>query len=817
MTAVEPKSEELPRGLTMKNAILGVLFLLVVVPAAHPQDASPSGAVWNQLLQPAMDPAHSAAVENVDIQRDRIRIRLVSGTIQFAQPANGMRFAAVFHGQGAVEVEPPNPIEVQQLMLFLKAPVLKLAFTDATFSFTDGLYEEIEKQVKWKSGGPAADDLYANRQQKREDQGLSAMPRMFQGVLSEDKKRTAYFLADLKIQGKDWVEFSDDALEPEEIRVGRWVDVGPVSIFDTWTSFPAGNVTPAKAWENPLAKDDFLVREYTINTEVTSGAELHATAKAALTPQLPGQRVLVFGLDSNLRVESVKDEQGRGITFFQARERGERYQSYGSYVAVVLNEPLAPGKETSLEFRYGGKRAIRKVGGGNFYCESSGWYPSVSNAFATRSSFNLTFHSPKHTALVATGDKVSDTEDGNGHLTSWKSQVPLSVAGFAYGDYKVYDDKAGDVNVTVYANREPDEVMQQVQLFFEMNPGAAAVGTLTPSAMAKTMGMEMSNTIRVFSNYFSPYPYKTLAVTSLPLAYSYGQGWPGLIYLWSASFLDSTQRHAIKLKDGPELTDFFRGHESSHQWWGHKVGWKSYHDQWLSEGFAEFSGNLYVQYRDGMKDYLLRWRQEKDLLKRKDINGHEVESLGPIWMGQRIHSSMTDPMSYQDLIYSKGGYLLHMLRMQLWDSKNPDPDHAFKAMMWDYCAMFDNKAASTEDFKAIVEKHMTRGMDLAGNHKMDWFFQQYVYGTGMPQYTLHVALTPTPDGKTSVTGTLERSGVAADWKDAIPMYIHAEGKVTRVGMISARSATEKLDFVLPMKVDKLTINDNEDLLADVKQ
>ena len=95
--------------------------------------------------------------------------------------------------------------------------------------------------------------------------------------------------------------------------------------------------------------------------------------------------------------------------------------------------------------------------------------------------------------------------------------------------------------------------------------------------------------------------------------------------------------------------------------------------------------------------------------------------------------------SYQDLIYSKGGYVLQMLRMQLMDPRDPDPDHLFKEMMQDYCKTFDNKAASTEDFKAIVEKHMTRGMDLDGNHKMDWFFNQYVYGMGEPQYSFHAS------------------------------------------------------------------------------
>jgi len=186
-------------------------------------------------------------------------------------------------------------------------------------------------------------------------------------------------------------------------------------------------------------------------------------------------------------------------------------------------------------------------------------------------------------------------------------------------------------------------------------------------------------------------------------------------------------------------------------------------------------------------------------------------------MGQRIASSETSESSYQNLIYSKGAYVLHMLHYQLMDPHNPDPDHLFKAMMQDYCKTFDNKAASTEDFKGIVEKHMTRGMDLEGNRKMDWFFNEYVYGTGMPQYSFHVTLTPTAGGKTSVTGSLERTGVPEPWKDVVPLYAHMGDKVVRLGTLGATHSTEPLKFVLDGKIDKLTINDYEDVLADVKQ
>jgi hypothetical protein len=794
-------------------------FTLSVSPVMHAQTAasSPAASVWSALSSPAMDATKSAHTENVQIVRDRIRVTLLDGAIQFTQPANGIVFGAAFHGTGRVQVDPPNAIEAQQLRLFTKQDKLDMPFTDATFSFTDGVFDEVAKQVKWQAAGSAGDDLYAKRQKDREDLGESAMPRLLQGILSVDHSRTAFFLADLKVAGKDWVEFRDDALEAEEIGVGRWVNVGPVKNHDVWMSFPAGGKTSAEAWKDPQAKEDFSIRAYHIDAAVTSGAELSATTRVEIVPRFAGQGVLIFDLDSNLRLDSIKDAKGNALTFYQSRENKDRFQSYGDYVAVVLAQPLKPDETQSLEFHYAGKRAIRKAGNGNYFCESSGWYPERPNSFSARADFDLTFRSPKNAVLVATGEKTGETVDGGTRISTWKSEIPLAVAGFAYGDYKVANDKAGDVAVDIYANREADDLMAQVQRVFESGAVQGAVGTLTPSAMAKTMGQEMANTIRLFSSYYGPYPYKHLSVTSLPITYSYGQGWPGLIYLWSASFLDATQRHEIGLPDGVQLTDFFRAHESSHQWWGHRVGWKSYHDQWLSEGFAEFSGNLYVQYRENMKEYTNRWKREKEFLRRKDIKNHSVESLGPIWMGQRIASSETDGRSYQDLIYSKGGYVLHMLRMQLWDGRSADPDHNFKDMMQDYCKTFDNKPASTEDFKAIVEKHMSRSMDADGNHKMDWFFNQYVYGMGEPQYSFHSTLEYTADGKTHFKIELTRTGVPDNWKDIIPLYARIGDKTVKMGNIIATHATETVDATVPAKIDRLSINEYEEILGNVKQ
>jgi hypothetical protein len=798
--------------------------------------ASPAAAIWTALSVGAMDPAKSAHVENVTITRDLVHITLVDGTIEFTRPANGVVFGAVFHGSGRLQVDPPNAVEMQQLYLFTKQPKVDLVFTDATFSFTDAFLDEVAKQVKWQNNGPASDDLYAKRQAEREDLGAGYLPRLFKSVLSPDRQRTAYFLADFKTKERGWVEVRGDAMQLEEIRVGRWADVGAVRILDFWMNFPAAGRDPHHAYDDPSARQDFLIPGYQISASVADNADLNATARATLRPRYSGERVLLFSLDSNLRLSSIKDAQGRDLEFFQSKERKDRYQSYGDYVAVVLKAPTEATREEVLEFQYGGKRVVFKVGSGNYFCKSFGWYHSMFNnelgvdAFAFRSDFDLTFRSPKKYSLVATGNKTSDTTDGKEQITTWKSEIPLAAAGFVYGDYKIVTDKVGDVEVQVYANRQPDDLLQSIQHHFddptrdlEAGPGGshitnqpmAAIGILTPAALGKTINVETANTLRLFQNYFGPYPYKQLVVTNI--IGSYGQGWPGLLYLSWVTFLDSTQRNAIGIRNQVGLTDFFRGHESSHQWWGHRVGWKSYHDQWLSEGFAEFSGKLYVEFRHDRKEFLAQFRRDKDLLRSRDIGGHQVDALGPIWLGQRIRSSETNPGSYQNLIYSKGGYVLQMLREQLADSRNPDPDHLFKDMMQDYCKTFDNKAASTEDFKSIVEKHMTRTMDIDGNHKMDWFFNQYVYGIGFPEYTFRVSAEPTPDGKTHLKGQITRTGVPENWKDVIPMYAHMGDKTIRLGAMSVSHSTEPLDVVVNAKIDRVSINENEDLLADVKQ
>ena len=153
-----------------------------------------------------------------------------------------------------------------------------------------------------------------------------------------------------------------------------------------------------------------------------------------------------------------------------------------------------------------------------------------------------------------------------------------------------------------------------------------------------------------------------------------------------------------------------------------------------------------------------------------------------------------------------------MIRMMLYDPRSQkDFDARFKTMMQDFTSTFHNQPASTEDFKAILEKHMTSNMDLDGNGKMDWFFDQWVYGTEIPAYEFQYNLKKS-NGQTILNAKITQSGVSKNFVMPVPIYLDfGRGlselvKATLVG----NTTYELKDIVLggkPKKVAILALND----------
>lgn len=295
---------------------------------------------------------------------------------------------------------------------------------------------------------------------------------------------------------------------------------------------------------------------------------------------------------------------------------------------------------------------------------------------------------------------------------------------------------------------------------------------------------EAQTSVQLYTNYFGTPAINHLAVTQ-QWACNYGQSWPGLLYLPICYFYDSTIRRQL----GMEFHDYgywkvVGPHEVAHQWWGNTVGFDSYRDQWMSEGFSDMSASLYIQQVEkDPKKFLEFWNDERTMMLERNNYGFRGIDAGPLTMGYRMSNDRTGFDVTRRLIYPKGAFVLHMLRMMMWNNQTGDQN--FKEMMHDFTKSFSGMAATTEDFKATVERHMTVDMQRIGDGRMDWFFNEYVYGTDLPSYSLESSFDKNADGDVVFSFKVTQSGVKDRFRMLVPVYLElADGKPYFLGRVT---------------------------------
>jgi hypothetical protein len=147
------------------------------------------------------------------------------------------------------------------------------------------------------------------------------------------------------------------------------------------------------------------------------------------------------------------------------------------------------------------------------------------------------------------------------------------------------------------------------------------------------------------------------------------------------------------------------------------------------------------------------------------------------------------------------------------DIKDKDRDQAFIDRRHDFVESHHDIPASTESFKAIAEKHMTKNMDLQGNGRLDWFFDEWVYGTQVPRYKFAYELNPAPEGKTKVHMTITQSHVGDNFAMLLPIYADLGKGMVRLGQISVvGSDSRSFDLLLPAQPKKVAYNPYKEIL-----
>ena len=200
------------------------------------------------------------------------------------------------------------------------------------------------------------------------------------------------------------------------------------------------------------------------------------------------------------------------------------------------------------------------------------------------------------------------------------------------------------------------------------------------------------------------------------------------------------------------------------------------------------------------------WR--KKILENRKYLFSKGQEAGPIWLGYRTSSTKTQG-DYGLIIYKKGAWVFHMLRMMFLDLKNMSNEEAFNKMMRDYYSRFRGKKASTSDFQKIVEEHI--GME------MDWFFRQWVFETGIPKYSFAYKTEQTPAGKFLIKAKVRQTNVPEAFKMPIIFKIDfgKQGSyTTRKFVTGAESEIELL--LSPIKPKKVVFNYLKSVLCEQK-
>jgi hypothetical protein len=766
-----------------------------------------------------VDPAAIYKIDSstrIELRRGDAKLLFQEGYLGFFTARDGQITGAVFSGRGHILAIPRDPVEKQQLAHFLGAPMIDQDFSSAYLRFTDDTMSELRGDLQRAQIEPQPNNAFSDGWQASV---LSRNPPHSFRILSESYSQTArpYFTVTLGGVSEGSFDFVYDQEREEPQLFGQIRKAGGLDYYDVWSSYcPPGTRPP------PVP---FRALSYRIETTVHPDNSVSAVSMVRVRAAQSGQRLIPFQFSRLLNIETVNLGTESLSSFPDASATpDERAASGNDLLYVLLPRPASAGDEIELRFRYNGN-VIRNAGNGVLFVGArESWYPHLGDS-ASFSSYDLTFHWPRKLRLAATGTKIDEREDGDTRTGHWRTEKPASVAGFNLGEYAFASLADNGYSVDVYANRQLEQAllsrlrqpeMDEIPSSLPAPIGAQHADHLrlqmpqpSPADALKALAREIDSSIHFYENVSGPVPFHQLSVSQIPG--TFGQGWPGLLYLSTYSFLPAeTQQRAGLSESGQEhFHDLVPFHEVAHQWWGNVVGWSSYRDQWIDEGLANYMALLFADSQKIPEHKLRLWldRYRKHLIEKESAETAPAE-IGSIDLGFRLNSSH-NPEGFDLLVYGKGSWIFHMLREMLREPPSKNPDARFISMLHTLQTKYAYRALSSDDLQREIESVMTPAMGIEGRRSMDWFFADWVHGTGIPHYHIEYSTRRSEKGYV-VKGKLLQSGVASSFVAPVPVYSSNGGYL---GRVIASGAETPFHFNSTREPGKLLIDPQMTLLC----
>jgi hypothetical protein len=730
------------------------------------------------------------------IKRDTATWTLTRGDLRFSEPIlDGRVTGFVFEGEGRFTMTIPDPVERAQLHRFTgkKIASFDVPFTQLVGRFSD---DTIAKSLPPPPGGSYAENAIAKGRQESwlVDFFSDVDARILAAALDPGALQ---IVIGMKTPDFDWLTYDYDSSRREEIQVDHWGG----RLDETWVSLDRPEDREADGRPGANENQQAIALGLDVKGDLTKRSNRHSSigtnwtdivaAKFAVTetfmPNESGGSAIRFEMNPTAQDLVAKDADGHPLTVFRDAigKRTARIDNrvYDDDVTVVFDKPLRKGVPQKVTFEYELDLANYAPGGG--------WYPMFADSLEHPYTARLELTVDKGHALRAMGKRISENENANGSRTSvWVIEKPAKMITFSTASRfeEVPVDVKGIPHIVAFG---PDYQFQNTQ---KMHNVAA----------------DVANSLQFYQALLDDkIDADTIYVTSI--AGGHGQAFDGFLHLAEYTF---TSEH-------PGASELFRAHEVAHQWWGHKIGWNSYRDQWLSEAFAEYTAMMFVQSQvkggEGFFDEILTsyegvvfgdMRGGFSKFARPSlatIPNFDRARLGPIALGLRASTSDL-PVGYTMQTYNKGPLVLNMLRQLLFFKTGKDD--TFVKILRDFVKEYAGKAPSTDDFRHVVEQ----------DAPADWrfFFDAWINHAELPSYTWNYKLDPFGAGY-QITVNIKRSDVPPDFVAIIPLRFDYEDGTHGMIFIPNKQDEQTITTNLKKKPRAVIFAPDHSLLAKVRR
>jgi len=795
--------------------------------AAHLLFAGAASDLSKQIAEAGLNPDDCYRVRDLTLVKEDLRFYFTDGYIVFGKPIGGAPISAVFvtslqGGDAEVLALPPTRSERQSLAGFTGSPNLNEHFRAAVLLFTDQTYRDLIAQIRDNSSSKKIDEmgpaLLADWNSVVTNLGASFESRLVLDMLSGRREDQALFFA--AIQGVRLGNFDVvyDLRSRDQISIGQVAFRDTRSFFDVWTTFESRSV---RNRSRPAFQPEFTLNDFRIDATLEPpDLGLKVVTRVKAKPSGGGLSALPFDLSRRMRVTAVTVDGEPAEVFDRESMRSNLIRDRGNFLLLVVPaKPLEPGREYEFEFNHEG--ALIADAGNKVYAvlSRSNWYPTRGLQFTN---FDVTFRYPKELDLVSAGEVVSDNSEGELRVTRRKTTAPIRMLGFNLGVYERAKITRGKQTIEVCANQSLERALQPrpaaaptvrldplpaplgrprreaPSLIFPADPAPAP---FNPLVRLRELADDIASAMDFMSARFGPPPLPTITVSPVPG--TFGQGFPGLIYLSTLSYLKPGDRPLIRMTERHKLffSELLAAHEVAHQWWGNVVASSGYEHDWLLEALANYSALLYLEKHKGSRaiDSVLN-EYRVDMLAKNEA-GRTFESAGPIALGYRLETSQ-NPDAWRVIVYEKGSWILHMIRRLMGDEP-------FESFLGELRRRFEWKNLDMESFRLLAAQFLP---PKSPDPKLESFFDQWVYSTGVPTLKVKHSLS----GKApalKLTVTVEQTGVDEDFSAAVPVEVQF-GKLKPVTRM-VRTSNEPAVFTIPVRQapTKVVLDPGNSLLA----